>query len=343
MKNSQDLILKAAISGKSEPMNEAQTEVVTLAVAIGYEVAQLLNLKFNQPQARTKTEWGTKSVEGLGNCISRIVEEQTRRIKGEEQKPSFIKKVWSDDTGGGVMVDYVELTNGKVIGLTDEVATAYANAEEVEAGEAYASMPLASPLKNINVHVRGGVAYCDSPQVEIIDHDNLAETVSPMQDLLDTNGLNHLTVLDSDNVSMPVNEKERIFNRNTYGGELDANNRAELYVARELDRAFELIDEVANFASEADEKAYEDFIEKYKPIENPIGENVPFDGFMFETYGEELDFVQKRYEKAPGTVWTILDGEKGSYLASGYHFVNRLGYMVTENPYIGAELLEIKL
>ena len=28
------------------------------------------------------------------------------------------------------------------------------------------------PAKKITVHVRGGVAYCDSPAVRIIDHDN---------------------------------------------------------------------------------------------------------------------------------------------------------------------------
>jgi len=52
----------------------------TLEVAIGYEVAQLLNLKFGK-DGRTKTSWGTKSVQGLGACITRIVEEQTERLK----------------------------------------------------------------------------------------------------------------------------------------------------------------------------------------------------------------------------------------------------------------------
>lgn len=27
------------------------------------------------------------------------------------------------------------------------------------------------PFENIEVHVRGGVAYCDDPRVKIIDHD----------------------------------------------------------------------------------------------------------------------------------------------------------------------------
>jgi hypothetical protein len=57
--------------------NELTSE---LSVAIGHEVAILLNLEFNNI-GRTKTSWGTKSVRGLGNCIIRIVEEQSERLK----------------------------------------------------------------------------------------------------------------------------------------------------------------------------------------------------------------------------------------------------------------------
>ncbi len=55
-----------------------ENESIALKVAIGYEVSQLLNLKFGK-DGRTKTSWGTKSVEGLGACIQRIVEEQTEK------------------------------------------------------------------------------------------------------------------------------------------------------------------------------------------------------------------------------------------------------------------------
>lgn len=61
-------------------MTTEQTKTTTLEVAIGYEIAQLLNLKFSK-DGRVKTSWGTKSVQGLGACITRIVEEQTERLK----------------------------------------------------------------------------------------------------------------------------------------------------------------------------------------------------------------------------------------------------------------------
>ncbi|MGA2254285.1 MAG: hypothetical protein ABSG53_06445 [Thermoguttaceae bacterium] len=50
-------------------------------------------------------------------------------------------------------------------------------------------------------------------------------------------------------------------------------------------------------------------------------------GCLFETFGEELDFVRRQ---PPSTIWTLVDGEDGDmYLHSGMHFVNRIGYLVS--------------
>lgn len=55
-----------------------QADQTALSVAIGYEVNQLLNLKFKD--GRTNTSWGTKTIQGLGACIQRIIDEQTERL-----------------------------------------------------------------------------------------------------------------------------------------------------------------------------------------------------------------------------------------------------------------------
>jgi hypothetical protein len=53
-------------------------------------------------------------------------------------------------------------------------------------------------------------------------------------------------------------------------------------------------------------------------------------GCLFETYGEELDFVR---QQDPGTIWTLVDGDDGDqYLVSGFHFVNRIGYLLSTVP-----------
>ena len=57
---------------------QKQPDRTALSVAIGYEVSNLLSLKFRD--GRTNTTWGTKTIQGLGACIERIVEEQTKRL-----------------------------------------------------------------------------------------------------------------------------------------------------------------------------------------------------------------------------------------------------------------------
>ncbi len=79
-----------------------------------------------------------------------------------------------------------------------------------------------------------------------------------------------------------------------------------------------------------DELTYDQWFEKYRPIKNTIGKHGGFDGCMFETYGAELDFVKVVVELEPKRVWTILEGDGGMFIESGFHFVNRFGYFVTE-------------
>lgn len=103
---------------------------------------------------------------------------------------------------------------------------------------------------------------------------------------------------------------------------------------------------------------YDEFCERFKPIQNPIREDAPLDGAMFETFGTEEETVKKALINYPGCVWTLLDGEandelcraagftKGedgewmdgemsvdfSIIGDGFHHVNRQGYLITEVP-----------
>jgi hypothetical protein len=54
-------------------------------------------------------------------------------------------------------------------------------------------------------------------------------------------------------------------------------------------------------------------------------------GCLFETYGQELAFVRSQN---PRTIWTLVDGDDGSqFLLSGFHVVNRIGYLVSTVPF----------
>ena len=79
----------------------------------------------------------------------------------------------------------------------------------------------------------------------------------------------------------------------------------------------------------------DEFDDQYPLVRNHLNPNASWSyddgpGCLFETYGEELEFVRRQ---DPTHVWTFLDGdEDGQYLASGFHFVNRIGYLISTVP-----------
>jgi len=78
------------------------------------------------------------------------------------------------------------------------------------------------------------------------------------------------------------------------------------------------------------EMTEDEWFETYKPIENHLETNSSFDGHMFETYGSEVEFVKSVPEDR---IWMLGDGDDGGmYIWSGWGFVNRIGYFVTEVP-----------
>jgi len=82
------------------------------------------------------------------------------------------------------------------------------------------------------------------------------------------------------------------------------------------------------------------FEQTYRPIQNPIDTNASFNGWMFETFGEEIEYVGSQSEN---NVWTIVEDDEGDLIiCDGIHFVNRLGYVVTEVPhnFEGFEVIE---
>ena len=50
---------------------------------------------------------------------------------------------------------------------------------------------------------------------------------------------------------------------------------------------------------------------------------------MFETYGDELDFVE---DHDPSNIWTLVEEDGILSLSSGKITANRIGYFVTETP-----------
>ncbi len=85
----------------------------------------------------------------------------------------------------------------------------------------------------------------------------------------------------------------------------------------------------------------DNFDEVFKPQQNHLDDNASFNGWMYETYGEEVDYVFN-LAKTTKRVWTIIEGDDDTmYYATGFHLVNRLGYIVCEVEY--TEEMDIKL
>jgi hypothetical protein len=85
------------------------------------------------------------------------------------------------------------------------------------------------------------------------------------------------------------------------------------------------------------------FDEQFTLVENHIDNNASWGGAMFETFGEELDYVRMKAQKG-NNVWTIIEGDEDSmFIVSGVHLVNRIGYLITREEWEGETEVEIDL
>lgn len=78
------------------------------------------------------------------------------------------------------------------------------------------------------------------------------------------------------------------------------------------------------------EMEWEEFTKQFKPQQNHLDDNASLDGLMYETFGPEIDHVCAIANESRGRVWTYVDDGDDACLVNGYHYCNRLGYVITE-------------
>lgn len=66
------------------------------------------------------------------------------------------------------------------------------------------------------------------------------------------------------------------------------------------------------------------FLKKFCPVEKSQ------DNFLFETYDE--DYEKVRYTR-PEYIWTLVDCGGKLYVIPGFHWVNRMNYLICKNPW----------
>ncbi len=74
----------------------------------------------------------------------------------------------------------------------------------------------------------------------------------------------------------------------------------------------------------------DEFFEQFTLIKNHLDPHASFAGNLFETYGEEQTFVS---QYSPECIWTVVIGDNEElYILSGWHVVNRFGYLISREP-----------
>ena len=88
----------------------------------------------------------------------------------------------------------------------------------------------------------------------------------------------------------------------------------------------------------------DEFIQTYRPMPNVLDANASFDfgdgGCLYETFGPELEHIRSQL---PEHVWTIIETDGELAIVSGYHFVNRLGYILTAVQWLPGEDVYVDL
>ena len=81
----------------------------------------------------------------------------------------------------------------------------------------------------------------------------------------------------------------------------------------------------------------DNWMDKYLPIINKrndgYGISVNEKFYLYETYGKDLEEIIETNKERPQHIWTLITDDEGDELiVEGYHYINRVGYFVTEQP-----------
>jgi hypothetical protein len=82
---------------------------------------------------------------------------------------------------------------------------------------------------------------------------------------------------------------------------------------------------------------FEIWLATYRPVENrnspEFAEESPV--HIFETFGDDLAFVERLRTEDSSVSWALVEGDTGDWTIEGFHRVNRLAYLVATALHTG--------
>jgi hypothetical protein len=89
--------------------------------------------------------------------------------------------------------------------------------------------------------------------------------------------------------------------------------------------------------------SYWKWVSNYLPVKNPYDSNAAIDGCLLQPYGEQWEFV-RQHDNCQ--IWTLVvtDLMRSTVweISSGIHVVNRSGFLITQGPFIGDGICDIR-
>ena len=75
---------------------------------------------------------------------------------------------------------------------------------------------------------------------------------------------------------------------------------------------------------------FEKWVKQYQPYQNPNTKEGSYNNCFFDTFQEVRDFCVNIPEFTKNQIWTLITGDnEDSWIISGLHVVNVMGYFVT--------------
>lgn len=82
--------------------------------------------------------------------------------------------------------------------------------------------------------------------------------------------------------------------------------------------------------------SFENWEKKYKPIHNPRSK----DNIFFCTHTEEdIKFLKENQVDDSLNIWTLVDGGNECWIDSGWRWIDRMEYLITEIPRESKDIL----